>query len=358
MSASRWDALARILIEHSTRTSEGDRVLIVMTEPETFPFARAVYGHAVRVGAFPQVQLLSALLERDLLSHGNAGQVERTPDLELSGIEWADVYIGLRGFRNPSELADFPAPRLAAHRRAIGLVSAARTGSTRWVLVRVPGEALAQHAGLPTDVLVDGFFAASVRDWSSEREHLRRLAERFEAGAEVRLVGAGTDLTFSTRGRRYVLGDGTHNIPDGEIYTAPVDESARGHVTFEFPGLYGGTRIEGIRLEFEAGRVLEATARSGQELLREVLAIDDGASRIGEFGIGTNQGLTRFSGDILYDEKIGGTIHLALGRAYAECGGTNRSAVHWDLVKDLRTEGAILLDGSVVFERGAWLGGQ
>jgi aminopeptidase len=171
----------------------------------------------------------------------------------------------------------------------------------------------------------------------------------------VRIVGHDTDLTFSTAGRTYIVGDGHINIPDGEVYTAPVEDSAEGVITFEYPGVYAGRTIDGIRLEFRAGAVVAATANMGEEFLQQILAIDDGARRIGEFGVGVNFGIDRFVGDILFDEKIGGTIHLALGRSYAECGGKNQSSLHWDLVKDLRREGAIELDGRRVFENGHFL---
>ena len=177
----------------------------------------------------------------------------------------------------------------------------------------------------------------------------------FQAAARVRIVGRDTDLTFSTAGRAYVVGDGHINMPDGEVYTAPVDDSAEGVIAFEYPGVYAGRSIAGIRLEFRAGEVVSASAESGEEFLQQILAIDDGARRIGEFGVGVNEGIDRFVGDVLFDEKIGGTIHLALGRAYTECGGTNESALHWDLAKDLRSEGAIELDGQRVFENGRFL---
>lgn len=286
---------------------------------------------AVARGAFPQVQFGSALLEADLMRHGTDELVARPPDLELAGMEWANVYIGLRGFRNPHEIDGIAPARLAVHRQAVGVVSAARTESTRWALVRVPGEALAQHATLPEDELWRIFFDAALRDWKAEGERLRRLADVFESAEKVHIVGDSTDLTFSTRGRRYLAGDGTNNMPDGEIYTAPIDESAEGRIAFEVPSWYGGVHIEGIRLEFERGALVAAKANSGEEMLREAIAVDPGARKIGEFGIGTNDGITRYTGDILYDEKIGGTIHIALGRAYPECGGpiNRRSTGIW-----------------------------
>jgi aminopeptidase len=351
----RWSQLGEILVDYSTRTQAGDRLLITMMEPETFPLTLAVYEQAVRTGAFPQVQFTSAYLERVLLMHGSDDLIARVPDLERSGMEWADAYIGLRGARNPHELAGIPTERLAAHKRAQGAISALRNEQTRWVLVRVPNESFAQAAGMSLDAAMEFFFHATLRDWDQESRRYRRIRDLFQAATRVRVVGRDTDLSFSTAGRTYVVGDGHINMPDGEVYTAPVDDSAVGVIAFEYPGIYAGRSIAGIRLEFRAGEVVAASAETGEEFLQQILGIDDGARRIGEFGVGVNDGIDRFVGDILFDEKIAGTIHLALGRAYAECGGTNQSSLHWDLVKDLRTEGAIELDGQRIFENGRYL---
>lgn len=350
----RWGELGRVLIEYSTRTQAGEKVVINMGEVETLPLVRAVYACAIEAGAFPFVQFTSAYLERELLRKGNKLQLDWVPEMELTGTDWADVYVGLRGARNPYEFAGIDEGRITAHRRALGQVSMARNERTRWVLVRVPNEALAQEAGTSLTEMIDFFFAATVRDWPKEVERYRTIQRTFAAASDVRITGVDTDIRFSTRDRVYEIGDGRHNMPDGEIYTAPVDDSAQGSVYFEFPGIYGGRKVNGIRLEFQEGRVVRATSDSNEGLLRELLAMDEGSSRLGEFGVGINYGITRFSNDILYDEKIGGTIHLALGRAYRECGGVNDSALHWDLVKDLRTNGTIRLDGQIVFENGRW----
>jgi aminopeptidase len=221
--------------------------------------------------------------------------------------------------------------------------------------VRVPNESFAQAAGMSLGEAMEFFFDATLRDWEEASRRYRRIGDLFQTASRVRIVGRDTDLAFSTAGRTYVVGDGHINIPDGEVYTAPVEDSAEGVITFKYPGVYAGRTIDGIRLELRAGEVVAATADTGEEFLQQILAIDDGARRIGEFGVGVNFGIDRFIGDILFDEKIGGTIHLALGRAYAECGGKNQSALHWDLVKDLRREGAIELDGRRVFEDGRFL---
>src|SRR5215217_282085 len=276
----RWSRLGEILVNYSTRTRAGDRLLITMMELETFPLTLAVYEHAVRAGAFPHVQFASAYLERTLLTHGTEELIARVPDLERTGMEWSDVYIGLRGARNPREFAGISTERLAAHKRALGAISALRNEQTRWVLVRVPNESFAQAAGMSLDAAMNFFFDATLRDWEEESRRYRRIRDLFQAAARVRIIGRGTDLTFSTAGRTYVVGDGHINIPDGEVYTAPVDDSAVGVIAFEYPGIYAAQSIGGIHLEFRAGQVIAAAADTGEEFLQQILAIDHGARRI------------------------------------------------------------------------------
>ncbi len=355
MNDPRWEQLAEILVHYSTGTQPGERVLITMMEVETFPLVRAVYTQAIKAGALVHVEFQSAYLERDLMRYGSQEQLDWVPELSAYGLKWADVYIGLRGARNPHEFAGIPPEKLTAHKRAMGKISAMRTELTRWVLVRVPNESLAQQAEMSLDEMITFFFNATLRDWEQEARYYKELQRVFQAAGTVRIIGKDTDLTFSTKGRIYEVADGHFNMPDGEIFTAPVDDSAEGVITFEFPGVYFGQQVRGIRLEFSKGEVIRATSESNQDLLRELLKMDEGARRIGEFGVGVNFGIDRFCYDILYDEKIGGTIHIALGRAYKECGGVNQSALHWDLIKDLREEGAIYLDGRKVFENGHFL---
>ncbi|HET7092017.1 MAG TPA: aminopeptidase [Thermomicrobiales bacterium] len=351
----RWRELAEILVGYSTATRPGDRVLIAMVEPETFPSALAVYEAALAAGAEPHVQFASVWLQRALLRLGDDDLIGRAPALERQAIEWADVSIGLRGARNPHELASIAAPRIAAHRRAMGEISALRTERTRWVLVRLPNEAFATAAGMPLAETWERFWRAVLRPWADDAGRWRAMVAALDGARQARLTGTGTDLTFSVAGRRWLVGDGRINLPDGEIYTAPVEDSAEGVVSFEQPASWAGQTIERIRLVFRAGEVIEASAARGEALLRQALTLDSGARRLGEFGIGVNDGIDRFTGDILFDEKIAGTIHLALGRSYAECGGRNQSALHWDIVKDLRQSGEIAVDGHAIFANGAFL---
>ncbi len=351
----RWQKLADILVNYSTAVQKGDRVLITMMEIDTFPLAKAVYEAAIKAGGLPFVEFQSAYLERDLMKHGSQDQVDWICEMQTYGMEWADAYIGLRGARNPNEFIDIDAETLSGHKRSMGNISAMRNELTRWTLVRVPNESFAQQASTSLDTMMAFFFNATLRDWAAEARRWQEINQVFQSAETVRITGFKTDISFSTKGRIYEVADGHKNMPDGEIFTAPVDDSAEGHIYFEFPGVYMGQLVHGISLEFSKGIVVNATAEQNEELLLQLLDMDEGAKRLGEFGVGVNFGIDRFSYDILYDEKIGGTIHLALGRAYTECNGINQSALHWDIVKDLRKEGAIYLDGKKVFESGVYL---
>jgi aminopeptidase len=351
----RWNKLANILVNYSTQVKPGERVMIAMHEVETLPLARATYESVVKAGGFPQIQFLSETLRHSLLQYGSDEQLSWVPEIEAYGMQWADVYIGLRGAHNLSELADIPTEKLTLNQRAMGKVSTMRWEKTRWTLVRVPNEAFAMQADTDEETITDMFFEACLLDWPTVSKDWFRLAGILEKGKEIRITGMGTDLRFSVDGRKWVASDGRINMPDGEIFTSPVTETIDGYIQFEFPGVFGGRLMENIRFEWDHGKLVSATSSTNQAFLQSVVQSDAGSSLIGEFAIGTNPGVTRFCKDILIDEKIGGTIHIAMGRAYPECGGTNKSSIHWDIVKDTRSEGAIFMDGRKVFENGRFL---
>lgn len=352
----RWKQVAEVLVGYSTAVRPGERVMIAMTETETFPLAQAVYEACVKVGAYPQVQFLSEKLRRSLLKFGDADQCGWLPEIEAHGMEWADVYFGLRGASDAGLMRDIPAAALAANQRAQGKVSALRWEKTRWCLARVPTEAMAQQAGTDLETLQEMFFAACLLDYATCGRRWREQASRLGGAQTVRIVaGEETDLSFSVAGRVWRVFDGRINLPDGEIYTAPVEGTLDGRIHFELPGVFGGKLVPGIRLEWQAGELIHASASSNADYLWRILKTDPGASRPGEFAFGMNPYMNRFCMDILYDEKIAGTIHLALGRAYPECGGLNQSSIHWDLVKDLRAGGAVYVDGEPVMINGELL---
>lgn len=270
-------------------------------------------------------------------------------------MEWADVYIGLRGAHNLYELWDIPAERLAPAQAVLGTISSLRWKHTRWCVMRVPDADLAVQAEVDLETITDMFFNACLIDWRAEAARWRAWAEELTHASQVRLVGRDTDLSFSIANRRWTVGDGHINMPDGELTTAPVTDTLDGQIYFEFPGVLSGRLVHDIRLRWKQGRLVEASASTNQDFLRAVVGTDPGASLLGEFALGTNPWVTRFCKDILLDEKIGGTIHVALGRAYPECGGTNQSAIHWDIIKDIRKEGCVYVDGRVVLQNGTFL---
>lgn len=351
----RWRKLGEVLVHYSTAVKPGERVMIAMVEVESLPLVKAVYEATVKAGGYPQVQFSSETLRHLLLKYGHEEQISWVPELEAYSMEWADVYFGLRGFRNPHELWDVPPERLSINQAAMGKISALRWEKTRWCLVRVPNAALAQQAGVDEETLMEMFFNACLIDWERESKRWEALVNKLNQARWVRVVGRNTDLTFSVEGRKWVPFMGHKNMPDGEIATAPVENTVDGHIYFEFPGVLSGRLVEDIYLRWENGRLVEATASSHQDFLRAILSSDPGASCIGEFGIGTNPYINLFCKDILLDEKMGGTVHLALGRAYPECGGTNMSAIHWDIIKDLRNEGAVYVDDQPILKNGVIL---
>jgi len=348
----RWRQLADILVTYSARVRSGERVLIAMGEVESFPLTHALYEACIRAGAYPQVQFTAERLRHSLLVQGSPEQLGWTPEMEAQGMAWADVYFGLRGAFNLRMHDDIPAERLALNQAAHGRISTLRWQQTRWCLVRVPNAAFAFQAGTDEETIEAMFFAACLLDWEQAGTQWSRWATQLNRGRHVRLVGRETDLSFSTEGRRWMVGNGTFNMPDGELATAPITATLHGHVTFEWPGVLGGRLMHGIRLAWEHGTLVHASATTNEAFLHHILATDAGASLLGEFAMGTNPHVDRFCADILIDEKIGGTVHMALGRAYPECGGDNQSAIHWDIVKDIRQEGAVYVDGQVVLEGG------
>ena len=228
------------------------------------------------------------------------------------------------------------------------------SGEIPWVGCQYPTPALAQDAGMPLEQFAEFLYGSVLLDWEAERRRMQVIKELFDQAGEVRIVGEQTDLRIGLAGREGKIDAAGANIPGGEVFYSPVEDTAEGEVVFsEFPAVYLGRELTGIRFRFEGGRIVDASAASNEDFLLEVLDTDEGARRLGELGIGCNPGITRYMKNTLFDEKINGTVHLAIGRGFPDLGGTNESAIHWDIVKDMR-QGRIELDGKVVQENGRW----
>ena len=253
---------------------------------------------------------------------------------------------------NLDECWDIPSDRIASYQKAMGEISTLRWKNTRWALVRVPNEHFAQQAHVSTDKIMDMFFSACTLDWEEHIRHYQRIADILDQGDELHIEARDTDLTFSYGGNKWTVMDNTTNIPDGEMYVTPIWETVRGHIRFEFPATLGGRVIEDLSLRFENGHVVGTDARTNLDYVNTIVGNSLNADRVGEVAFGTNPYVDICTTDILIDEKMLGTMHLALGRPYD---GRYDSPIHWDIVKDTRTEAEVFLDGALIFKDGEFL---
>jgi aminopeptidase len=355
MKDPRVEQLAELLLNHSTGVEPGDTVLINSTELAQ-PLVEILYQKVLERGAFPRLKLTFSTLQPLYYRTATEQQLDTLLEIEEMEYKNAQVLINIRAPGNMKELTGIDPARITRRMKALMPVQELiMSGKIRWVLCNYPTNALAQEAELSLDEYEDFVYGATNIDWAEQSRFQDQIKAVFDAGSEVRLEGPSTDLRFSIAGRKGEKCDGRFNMPDGEVFYAPVENSVEGMITYDFPAIFHGREVTGVSLEFKHGVVVKATASKNQDFLEQVLQTDAGARRVGEFGIGVNYAIDRFSKDILFDEKIGGTVHLALGNAYANMGSKNRSAIHWDMIKDLRQGGAIYLDGRKVQENGTFI---
>ena len=354
MGDPRIEQLAEILVHHSTRVQPGELVAI-MGAPLAKPLLLACYRKVLEAGGQPRLSVSFEETQELLLQMGSDAQLDFLDPVREFEAQRIQVAIRIRAIENTRALSSIDSTKLAKTMIAARPVMNQIIEKVRWVLCDFPTQALAQEAEMSLADYEDFLYGATNIDWSGMRAELERLQAVLSAGKEIRIVGADTDLTLRVEGRIWEPAPGVHNMPDGEIFTAPIEDAVNGHIRYEFPAIYQGREVEGIALTFRDGVIVEATADKGEKFLNDVLDTDPGARRLGEIGIGTNGAIQRHTKNILIDEKMGGTVHLAVGRAYEFTGGKNESAVHWDMIKDLRAEGAIYLDGAPLQERGKFL---
>ncbi|WP_243093342.1 aminopeptidase [Thermus thalpophilus] len=350
---------AELLAEYCLEAGPGETVLVEAETP-ALPLLPHLKRTLLRRGAYPFFRLAYPGEGRDFLLHGGAW-LERVPEVEWALYEKADKFLKVLSAENPLEMASLDPGLSLKHQRAWRPLQEMRLGK-RWTLTLYPTVGYAVGAGIGTGefrAYLEGALFLDREDpvaaWRDLSRFQEGLIARLTQGKELRILAPGTDLTLSVAGRVWINSDGRRNMPSGEVFTAPVEDSAEGEVRFNLPAFVGGRRVEGVYLRFARGVVVEARAEVGEDYLRSALATDEGARRLGEVGIGTNFGLTRPTGLILLDEKMGGTVHLALGQSYPETGSKNRSALHWDLVLSLK-EGRLLLDGEPLLAEGRFVG--
>jgi aminopeptidase len=348
MHDPRLDRWAHTLVNYCTDLQPGERVLI-QGSPLAEPLILPLYRACLEAGALPTVQVGLPRLQETLLRYGSDEQLETLSPFEAVASREFDVRIHIQSEENTRSLSGVDPARqrlFTGARRKLrkdAMASGSR-GEKRWSVTLFPTQAYAQDAGMSLSDYESFVYGACFLDdedpaarWRELGAGQQKLIDRLEAKETVRILARDTDLTLSIQGRTFINSDGKRNFPSGEFFTGPVEDSANGTIRYTFPAIFGGREVEEVRLRFEGGKVVEATAARNEAFLREMLDLDEGARRLGEFAFGNNFGIQRFTRNILFDEKIGGTVHLALGASYPETGGTNESALHWDMICDLRS---------------------
>lgn len=359
-SDPRWDDLGEHLAERLEVVS-GDRVSIFVNDDSALPAAHALIRGAMRRGAAVQTVYQPELADTEELAHSSLEQIAEPAAVEAAAMTWSTVHVSFRSMiwpESPSDArpADFP-ERLSAQRRAKGAISTLRWQNTRWAIVRVPTAAWADKIGVTQKSLLDDFFAGALDDWGAAKARWQPICDAIDAGTIVTITSADTDLRLGIGGRTAALFAGEANLPDGEVATAPVDDQVDGHITFPGVTVFAGEIFENLYLRFVAGRVAEVRADRGEAVARALIDTDEGSHRVGELGIGLSSTVQQWTGDLFIDEKILGTVHIALGRAYPQCGGINESTLHWDIVKDLRVDafggsGTLAIDSRPIVDDG------
>jgi aminopeptidase len=347
----RIEEHAKILVDWSTEVKTGDMVVIDAT-PDAHELVVALNKEIARAGG-RVVTIMNSEEALRAFYDGASDDTLRTVPTHLKAItETCDVYIALRSPVNTKALANVDPKRILMNSKAQQEIQGIRLGK-RWSLTVHPCQTLAQQANMSLEEYRDFVYGATLIDWAEESKMLYVMKEHLEKHNDIRYVGPETDLHASTEGRIWIASDGKHNMPSGEVFTAPVEDSVEGKIYFDIPFLQQGKVIEGIRLSFEKGEVVDFSAEKEQATLKSIIETDVGSRRLGEMAIGTNRGIKQYTLNMLFDEKIGDTVHCALGRAYKECNGVNESAVHVDMIKSMH-EGEIFAGDELVYSKGKY----
>lgn len=350
--------LAKILVDHSLAIKPKEKVLITVSE-SGMPLAKAVFMEVLRRGAYPLFDIEATGMGYGFFKEANDWQVSYIPeDVIKSKVKWADAYVRIYSEFNSRELAQVDPAKIGIRSKLTRPLMDPMIDSDRWILTYYPTAAMAQEAGVSYDWLREFYFNACLVDYKKMEKELKGLEKIMDKGIEIHVRGKMTDLYVNITGRLSQACYGERNIPDGECFLAPVTNGVNGEVYFDLPTLAYGQEVSGIHLEFKDGKVIKAAAERGEVALLKMLDTDPGARYLGEFAIGANFNIKQAMLNTLFDEKIGGTIHMALGRAYKEArgGGENESAIHWDIVKDMRLPGSVLtIDGKEVLKEGRLL---
>ncbi|MBW2999656.1 aminopeptidase [Candidatus Woesearchaeota archaeon] len=347
----RIKKLAGILVNYSIKIKKGN-VIEISCGPEAKSLALEVYKLVLLKGAFPRLRVGLPGAGYLYYKHATKAQLEHFPKISYYEAKNLDGYISIGTEYNTKELTSIDPKKIATRSRVMKKISDVIVDKDNWVVCEYPTNSLAQDAEMSLEEFEDFCYKATNQDWAKEAKRQEKLVKLLNKANSVRIVAKDTDIKFSIKGKKAIKCAGTRNMPDGEVFTEPVKRSVNGYISYSFPAIKSGKEVNGIKLEFKNGKVVKASAEKNEKFLKEMLKVDPGASYVGEFGIGINYGIKKFIKQILFDEKIGGTIHLALGRGYKETGGENKSAIHWDMILDMRNGGKLYFDNKLIQKNG------
>ena len=362
MNDPRIYKLAKLLVHYCVR-AQPDDIIAVNTTTEAVNLVDEIHNELLRAGARPLIKMSTARQQEGFYRYGKANHFDAVSDLDKATARLIAGTMRIEASSNTRTLNGVN-PKKQVRLAKASKPLRAKLIHKKWVVSLFPTQALAQDADMSLSDFEDFVYMATFADqdnplrcWKSLARKQDKLIGRLKGADDIRIVGPETDLNMSVKKRIFINSPGTHNMPSGEIFTGPIESSANGHIKYDFPVCNGGREIDGIRLVFKNGKVVDASADKNEKYLLSMLDLDPGARRLGELGIGTNFGIQQFTKNILYDEKIGGTIHLALGSSYEETGGVNKSALHWDMIKDLRKGGTLFVNGKPFQKDGKFVGG-
>ncbi len=362
----RIEKLARVMVEYSAPTREGDQV-VIQGAPVAQPLLLAIYREVLQHGGHPLLLLSLPGAEELFFAFANEAQLDFVSPVQKMVMETFDVSYRILSDTNTKAMSNVEGARMARFAQAHSelreiFMRRQAAGELRWSITLFPTEAYAQDAEMSLREYEDFVYGACLLDdpdpvarWREIAARQQKLVDWLRGKRTARVTGPHCDLTVGIEGRVFINADGTKNFPDGEIFTGPQENVTEGWIEFTYPAIFQGREVEGIRLTFEQGRVIQASAKKGEDFLLQMLDTDEGARRLGEFAIGTNNGIRKFTRNLLFDEKLGGTIHCAVGAAYPDTGGQNKSAIHWDMICDMRDGGAIIVDGVPFYKNGEFL---
>ena len=362
-----WEKYAKVLVEYSTNVQSGDLTVIKTDNSQSAPLINAIYKEVLKRGGNPVIRCGIDGITETFFKNASDEQLAFVDEMTKMEYETAKNFISISAPSNVKQLArispEKQAKRSSATRQlSESLMARSAKGEANWVIADFPTQALAQEARMSledyTQFIINSCYLDTenpVDKWKEIEKEQQTKTDYLNTTTKIRFVGEKTDITFSTKGRKWINCCGLNNFPDGEIFTSPVENSANGQIYFDFPAIYRGNEVNKILLTLENGKVVDYKVEQGEDFFVAMINQDEGARFVGEIAIGTNDRIQEITGNILFDEKIGGSIHMALGASYPETGGKNISGLHWDLIKNMKNGGQIYADDKLIYENGKFL---